>query len=419
MILACVAGALPLAHAWSFPGHHRGRRPVVVGYFPQWGLYAGNPYTVKAIVISGAIRQLDQINYAQGFVTNGRCSVADPRADLQTAYTAEQSISDHADDPASPFRGYFHQMQELKHRYSKLKVLISLEGNPKDFAFDAQPENRAAFVASCIDTFIRGNFAPGIHEPRLFDGFDINWEFPQEEDAANYRALLEEFRRQMNAVRRDLRLSVAVGHSPRMLPGTDFGEIARIVDQVGVMNYDYTGPWEHSTGFIAPLFPIPGALHHGSVEQNISEYKEAGVPPEKILMGLPFYGYSWTNVVDSNDGLHQTGKPIHEDQPYHFIQALLPEFTIHRDPHSQAPWLYDGKTFWTYEDPVSVRYKASFAANQHLEGIMIWELSGDTSDGILLRTAWEALRHPLGPEDFVQAPVESEHPQSEQALPAQ
>ena len=66
--------------------------------------------------------------------------------------------------------------------------------------------------------------------------------------------LLEEFRQQMRAVRPGLRLSIAVGHSPHMLPGTDFAAIATLVDQVGIMNYDYTGPWSPTTGFLAPLF---------------------------------------------------------------------------------------------------------------------------------------------------------------------
>lgn len=414
IVATCLlAGALPFAHAWPFSLHRHHARPIVVGYFPQWGLYAKDPYTVKAIVTSGAVRKLDQINYAQGFVTNGRCSVADPRADLQTTYTAAQSVNGRGDNPASPFRGYLHQVQELKRRYPRLKVLISLEGNPKDFSNDALPQNRQAFVASCIDTFVRGNFAQGIHEPGLFDGFDINWEFPHEADAANYRALLEEFRKQMNAIRPGMRLSVAVGHTPHMSSGVDFGEVAKIVDQVAVMNYDYVGPWSHNTGLIAPLFTDPNAPHHDSVQQNISEYVAAGVPREKLLMGLPFYGYSWTDVAAENDGLHQPGQPVREDQPYHLIQTLT-GFTVHRDPQSQAPWLYDGKTFWTYEDAVSVRYKASFAADEHLGGVMIWELSGDTGDGLLLNAAYKALRDPIGPDVFarVRKPRESDTQQT-------
>src|ERR1700757_2954269 len=204
--------APPDGHAWPLHKRTRAPHPLLVGYFPQWGLYYDQPYSVKQLVDNGSAALLDQINYAQGFVSGGKCSVADPRADLNNAYTAQNSVSGRADHPASPFRGYFHQLKELKKRYPHLKILISLEGNPAGFAEDAKPENRRAFVASCIDTFIRGHFVDGIHEPGIFDGFDIDWESPHEEDAANFQALLEELRRQMRAVRPGLRLSIAVGH---------------------------------------------------------------------------------------------------------------------------------------------------------------------------------------------------------------
>src|SRR5262249_21408876 len=155
---------------------------------------------------------VDQINYAQGFVTNGRCSVADPNADLNFSFTAKQSVNGVADSPAHPFRGYLHQVQLLKRKYPRLRVLISLEGRASDFANDALPENRKAFVASCIDTFIKGHLVQGIEAPRLFDGIDVDWEYPHGEDADNFIELLREFRRQMNAVRPGLRLTIAVGH---------------------------------------------------------------------------------------------------------------------------------------------------------------------------------------------------------------
>ncbi len=377
---------------------------LLVGYFPQWGLYYDQPYYVKNLVTNGGARLMGQINYAQGFVTNGKCSVADPNADLNTTYTAEKSVSGVADDPRSPFRGYFHQMKELKHRYRQLKILISLEGNPADFAKDARPENRRAFVASCIDVFIRGHFASGINEPGLFDGFDIDWEYPKEEDAANYRELLQEFRRQMGAVRSGLRLSVAVGQSPHMQPGTDFGAIASLVDQVGIMNYDYTGPWSNTTGILAPLFSNPSDPRHtNSIDHSIASYKAAGVPDYKLLMGLPFYGYSWTAVSKTDNGLFQKGRGVHSDQPYHYIRTLSPPFSAYREKRSQAPWLFDGETFWTYEDPVSVRYKVSYAARERLGGVMVWELSGDTVNAELLNVAYHSLLHPMDASVFEEA----------------
>jgi chitinase len=391
-----------LSYLRSHGFHH-----LVVGYFPQWGIYNPQPYYVKMLLANGSAAHLDQINYSQGSVGGGRCSLADPNADLNTTYTAETSVSGLGDDANSPFRGYFHQLKELKSRYPRLKILISLEGKANDFAEDAKPENRRAFVASCVDTFIRGRFAPGLSEPGLFDGFDVDWESPQAADAANFRALLEEFRRQMNAVRPGLRLSIAVDQAPEALAGTDFAAIARLVDQVGVMNYDYAGPWSKTTGFLAPLF---GHNSHAlSIERSIASYKAAGVPERKLLMGLPFYGYSWTAVSSANNGLFQDGHAVHADQPYHYIRTLAAPSSTYRDERSQAPWLFDGQTFWTYEDPVSVRYKVSYAHSQHLGGVMIWELSGDTPDAELLNMVYHSLHHPLKNKVFakVRSPMET------------
>ena len=377
-------------------GH--GARHLVVGYFPQWGIYYSQPYYVKMLLANGSAAHLDQINYSQGSVGGGRCSLADPNADLNTPYTAETSVSGLADDSSSPFRGYFHQLKELKSRYPRLKILISLEGKANDFAEDAKPENRRAFVASCVETFIRGRFAPGVSEPGLFDGFDVDWESPQAGDAANFRALLEEFRQQMNTFRPGLRLSIAVDQAPETLPGTDFAAIARLVDQVGVMNYDYAGPWSKTTGFLAPLFGHNSRAL--SIERSIASYKAAGVPERKLLMGLPFYGYSWTAVSSANNGLFQAGHAVHADRPYNYIRTLAAPSSSYRDERSQAPWLFDGQTFWTYEDPVSVRYKVSYAHSQHLGGVMIWELSGDTTDAELLSMVYHSLHHPLKNKAF-------------------
>jgi chitinase len=379
-------------------------RPLVVGYFPEWGLYYSKPYYVKALVTSGAAGHLDQINYAEASVRDGRCSLSDPKSGLSAPYSADDSVNGKADNPQSPFRGYFHQLQELKRRYPHLKILISLEGKGSDFAQDARAENRQAFVASCVDTFLRGHFAPGVNEPGIFDGFDVDWESPQQEDAENFRALLAEFRRQMKSVRRDARLSIAVGASPHMLPGTDFAAVSKLVDEVGVMNYDYAGPWSTTTGFVAPLFTGPAAPQNysSSIQRSIDSYKAAGVAATKLLMGLPFYGYSWTDVEKANNGLYQPGLGVHADEPYHDIRALAPPFAVYRDQRSQAPWLYDGDTFWTYEDPVSVGFKASYAADQKLAGVMIWELSGDTDDAELLNAAYRSLHHPLSASVFAE-----------------
>jgi chitinase len=320
ILVAAVSFAWASASAY---GLRRGPPPLLVGYFSNSTIYSSPPFYVKHLVTSGSAARLDQINYSSASVKNGRCSLADPLADLLTPYNAVNSVSGFADDPKSAFHGYLHQIQELKRRYPRLKILISLEGNATDFAIDAQPQNRTAFVKSCVDQYLRGRFADGISEPGVFDGVDIDWESPQQEDAANFQELIKEFRRQMNEVRPGLRLAVAVDQSPATLPGTDFAAIAPLVDQFGIMNYDYAGPWSATTGLLAPLFPNVLQAHGASIQTSIAAYRAAGIPTRKLLMGLPFYGYGWTGVNSSNHGLFQA---------YH--RALVAGLS--RRPHASA-----------------------------------------------------------------------------------
>jgi chitinase len=380
--------------AWSQAANGLGAaaRPSLVGYFPQWGLYDQPQYLVKDIATNKGTL-LDQINYAQGFVTGGHCSVADPNADLNYTFTASQSVDGTADSPTQKFRGNLHQLQELKRRSPHLRILISLEGHASDFAIDARPENREAFVRSCINTFLKGEFAAGISEPGIFDGIDLDWEYPHQADADNYLALVKELRRQMDALRPGLLLSVAVGPNPKMYEGTDMGAIGRVVDRVGLMTYDFSGPWSATTGLIAPLTANPG-YDGGTVARCIDAYLAAGVPAEKLLMGLPFYGYGWHQVTETGHGLSQEGLPIHGDRPYSYIAGLVAGSTVYRDPDSQTPWLFDGDIFWTYDDPISIHRKVAYALDHRLGGLMIWELSEDTASGDLLHAAYEALRFP-------------------------
>jgi chitinase len=107
-------------------------------------------------------------------------------------------------------------------------------------------------------------------------------------------------------------------------------------------------------------------------------------------MGVPFYAYGWRQVPEDANGLFQEGQGIRGDRPYRYIQSIIGNSTVYRDKVSQAPWLFDGDAFWTYDDPVSVGFKASYARDAGLGGLMIWEL-GDDDSAVLLRAAHKAL----------------------------
>jgi chitinase len=129
----------------------------------------------------------------------------------------------------------------------------------------------------------------------------------------------------------------------------------------------------------------------GDVAATIQGYLAAGVPAAKMLLGLPFYAYSWSQVSPADHGLFQMGEQVRGDFSYSHIVSIRDRFAVFRDPQSKAPWLFDGSTFWTYDDEASILAKLDYARDESLGGVMIWELSGDTADGTLLRTIAQAL----------------------------
>ena len=155
------------------------------------------------------------------------------------------------------------------------------------------------------------------------------------------------------------------------------------------MTYDFTGPWVQRTGFVSAL---TGDVGSGTVSRSVSNYLRAGVPAEKLLIGVPFYGYGWRLVPEDNNGLFQEGEPLRGDRSYREIEAKIATSTVYRDPQSQAPWLFDGDVFWTYEDTISVEAKARYAVEQGVGGLMIWELGEDNEAGTLLHAGYDGLR---------------------------
>src|SRR6185369_6273015 len=144
----------------------------LVGYFVEWGVYARN-YQVKNIATSGSASKLTAIEYAFGNVTNGQCAIGDSYADYDKFYDAASSVDGTSDTwDAGALRGSFHQLQELKALHPGLKVIFSFGGWTWSGGFGQAAANPTAFANSCYNL---------IHDPRwdgVFDGIDIDWEYP-------------------------------------------------------------------------------------------------------------------------------------------------------------------------------------------------------------------------------------------------
>ena len=182
---------------------------MVVGYFAQWTVYRRG-YLPKHVASSGAVQQLNVMNYAFAAPdANLKCASLDTFADYNKRYDASESVDGVGDTVSQPLKGNFNQILKLKKLNPALRVLISLGGWTESYRFSdaALPANREAFVTSCIDMFIKGNVATGISAAGVFDGIDVDWEYPgscgatcafRPEDKQNFVALLAEFRRQLD-----------------------------------------------------------------------------------------------------------------------------------------------------------------------------------------------------------------------------
>lgn len=378
-----------------------GSHGAVIGYFTEGRAKSGH-YTLKDVAVSGAAGRLTELDYAFGRVADDQCQIADPETALNHAYDAAESVNGQADpDDPSRLRGTFHQVQELKRLYPRLKVVISFGGwgQSSGFSSAARPDRVRDFVRSCVHTFIEGYFAPGIHEPGIFDGMDIDWEYPVSggvtpgvpEDTRNFTAMVAEFRKQLNAVRHGVLLTAALPAEPELYAHFELKKISQYLDDVAIMAYDMHWDTEAVTNLHSALFHDPADPSRPPQNDYYGDFAvrgfiAAGVPRRKIVFGVPFYGKGWSGVKDENHGLYQavTG-PAQAPSSYRDLKALPPaaDRQYYSRPATCSVW--DDGNFWSYDCPDAMRAKMAYVRRERLGGVMFWELSHDTPEGELLR----------------------------------
>ncbi|MGY3680017.1 GH18 family chitinase [Streptomyces sp. TE33382] len=253
----------------------------------------------------------------------------------------------------------------------------------------------------------------------LFDGIDIDWEWPgsegdagtvfRPEDRENFTALVHEFRRQLDAhakstakkavpksVPKHYDLSAFVPTSPAKIDaGFDVRRIMRGFDFVNLQGYDFHFSGEKTTAQQSALY----AKNDFSVDRTVRDWIRRGAPARKLVVGMPFYGQGWTGVTSDGDGL---GRPAAAPAPatyangyedYKALKKLADSgtYTLHRDVRNGHAWLFDGTTLWTYDDPQVLRAKAAYVRERGLGGAMFWSLDGDTDNGELIRAVERGL----------------------------
>ncbi|KOT97010.1 chitinase [Streptomyces sp. NRRL F-4707] len=360
----------------------------VVGYFTEWGVYDRN-YHVKNIESSGSAGKLTHINYSFGNVTGGKCAMGDAYAATDRAYTAADSVDGVADTWDQPLRGNFNQLLKLKKKHPDLKILWSFGGWTWSGGFAQAAQNPEAFAQSCYDLVENSKWA------NVFDGIDIDWEYPNACGLSCDTSGREAFPKLMGALRakfgQDYLVTAAItadATSGGKIDAADYAGAAQYVDWYNPMTYDFFGAWD-ATGPTAPHSPlasysgIPKEDFHTSA--TIAKLKGLGVPSSKLLLGLGFYGRGWTGVTQAEPGGTATGpaKGTYEDgiEDYKVLKTSCPATgTVGGTAYAKC-----GSDWWSYDTPQTIATKMAYKNEQGLGGTFFWELSGDTANGELIK----------------------------------
>ena len=303
--------------------------PVVVAYVTSWSRVMPDPTVMT------------HINYAFGHVNEQFNGV---RIDN------EQRLRD---------------IVALKKQNPKLLVMLSIGGwgSGRFSEMAGRETNRKAFTKDCRRV---------CNELGL-DGIDIDWEYPTQKsagisaspnDTENFTLLMRDLR---EALGKKLWLTLASVGSAQYI---DFRSCQQYLNMVNVMAYDMgNAPKHHSALYRSK---IVGWL---SASDAVEAHRKAGVPDEKIVLGMPFYGRGKSGVyMKYRDRDKYTETEVWSNT-------------------SKASFLVDedGELAIGFESPRSIAMKCAYIKEQGLRGAMYWEYADDNDQGDLQRAVWQGV----------------------------
>lgn len=254
----------------------------------------------------------------------------------------------------------------------ELKILLSVGGwgaggfSPMAATYDT----RKKFAESSIEIMKRLNL----------DGIDIDWEYPcigsagieySPDDKQNFTFMLDCMRDTLEQKFKSPMLTIAVGSGEYFIESTEMDKVSPLLDYVSLMTYDMQN--NAVTGHHTNLYP--------QANHTVQIFNQAGVPIQNMVLGAGFYSRVWSGVPDINHGLGQsmqTGGGFGKDfGELHRNYIYKNGYIRYWDEESQAPYLYNGDEFISYDDEQSIAAKCNYIKANGLAGIMYWEHSCD------------------------------------------
>ena len=407
----------------------------IIGYFPEWAYKSEAQGYFNMTDLQWD--ELTHIQYSFAMVdekTNkisfgsdeGFAATQDDFSDLsdeQMTYKGEVI----GIDPSLPYKGHFNIMQQMKAKNPDVDLLMSVGGWAGSRGFYTMMDTdagRQTFADSCVD-FIR---------KYDFDGIDIDFEYPSATSQsgnpddfdvseprrkvinANYNKMMRTLRETIDQAgvedNKDYLLSAAVTASAWVLGGVSDNSYAKDLDFLSVMSYDFHGGWNEFVENLANIYPDEADTETIQMLMPVLSmdwayrYYRGVLPPEQILMGIPYYSRGWENVNGGDGtGLHGKSKtpasgkynvwgddldgdgelePAGANPLWHIMNLMDqdPNLTKHWDDAGKVPhvWQDEEKVFLSFEDEQSIDERIKYIEDKNLGGALIWVMNGDFTE---------------------------------------
>jgi chitinase len=281
----------------------------------------------------------------------------------------------------------FRKLNLLKKTNPDLKIMISLGGWSWSNNFsDAvlTESSRKKFASSCS----------AMVEQYNLDGVDIDWEYPgfkgednvyRAEDRENFTLMFKALRESLDELSKKTdkvyQLTTAVPEFKEFLDKTDMDKASQYLDYVNIMAYDFHVGGSDTVGHHSNLYSTKNSKRSG--HQGITDYIAAGVPAEKLVLGVPFYGRSWIMRDSTNRGIEaMADSAVRAGGGYTYIKDSLVGkngFKRYWDKEAQAPYLFNhsNNQLVVYDDEEAIKIKCEYVKKNKMAGMMFWEYSDD------------------------------------------
>ena len=273
--------------------------------------------------------------------------------------------------------GYFDPELEKQAHAHGVKLLVSLGG---------QAENADHWLGMARNADAEKHFFDGLEKlvtDNHYDGVDIDWEPSAltDPDQATYAQFMQDLRARFPK----WTITTALTGSEWWAKHISWDKVAASVDYIHLMAYDFSGNWTGHSGHNANLYDPknPAVATTLSIDEMVKRLEtKYQVPAGKIVLGVPFYGTGFFTKHMGDKFVGDAGTSSHEFQ-YYEIQSLAnnKSFKGFWDDGAQVPYLerQDNDLTISYDDPKAIRLKCDFAKNNHLAGIMIWNIGADVA----------------------------------------